>query len=91
MSFHQFDLPGYPASHACVRLLERDAKWLYEWGQQWTLDTTGRTILTTGTPVVIVAEYDYAAPPPWVDLTRLAQRLSLDPPPARGGSLRRFP
>jgi lipoprotein-anchoring transpeptidase ErfK/SrfK len=83
VSFHQFDLPGYPASHACVRLLERDAKWLYEWGEQWTLDSTKRTILTAGTPVVIVAEYDHASPPPWVDLSRLAQRLTLDSPPAR--------
>lgn len=31
ISFHQFDLPGYPASHGCVRLLEEDAKWIYDW------------------------------------------------------------
>jgi hypothetical protein len=37
ISFHQFDLPGYAASHACVRLLQRDAQWISGWGEQWTL------------------------------------------------------
>jgi hypothetical protein len=83
VSFHQFDLPGYPASHACVRLLERDAKWLYEWGEQWTLDPTGRQILTTGTPVFIEGEYAYTRHPPWVDIAALAQRLVVTPPANR--------
>jgi hypothetical protein len=83
VSFHQFDLPGYPASHACVRLLERDAKWLYEWGEQWTLDPSGRQILTTGTPVFIAGEYTYTAPPPWVDIDALARRIVLSPPDSR--------
>lgn len=77
VSFHQFDLPGYPASHACVRLLERDAKWLYEWGEQWTLDETRRVVLTPGTPVLIVGTYAYGMPPPWVDLGTLATRVQL--------------
>ena len=80
VSFHQFDLPGYPASHACVRLLERDAKWLYEWGEQWTLDETKRRIVTPGTPVLIVGEYDFAASPPWVDLAALSSRLTVAAP-----------
>jgi lipoprotein-anchoring transpeptidase ErfK/SrfK len=68
VSFHQFDLPGYPASHACVRLLQRDAIWLYEWGEQWTLDPADRRkIATTGSPVLIVGVYDYASPAPWID------------------------
>ena len=67
VSFHKFDLPGYPASHACVRLLERDAQWLYEWGDQWTLDATKRQVVTAGTPVLVVGAYDHKAPPPWVD------------------------
>src|SRR4051794_11096572 len=33
VSFHEFELPGRPASHACVRLLNRDAKWIYDWGE----------------------------------------------------------
>ena len=44
VSFHQFDLPGYAASHACVRLLQRDAQWLYGWGDQWKLSEDRRTV-----------------------------------------------
>ena len=51
ISFHQFDLPGYAASHACVRLLRRDAEWLYGWGEQWQLEEGGRKVRRTGTPV----------------------------------------
>jgi LysM repeat protein len=28
---HQGDLPGYPASHGCTRLLREDAKKIYDW------------------------------------------------------------
>ena len=35
IALHQFDLPGYPASHGCVRLLKEDAVWFYSWGEQW--------------------------------------------------------
>lgn len=77
VSFHQFDLPGYPASHACVRLLERDAIWLYGWGEQWRLEADGRRIATPGTPVLILGAYDYSAPAPWLDLTNLAHPIAL--------------
>jgi lipoprotein-anchoring transpeptidase ErfK/SrfK len=38
LAFHAYSLPGYPASHGCIRLLDRDAQWLFEWGQAWVLD-----------------------------------------------------
>ena len=65
VSFHLFDLPGYPASHACVRLLLRDAQWLYGWGEQWTLDER-RKLAGPGTPVFILGTYPYDAPPAWL-------------------------
>ena len=65
LSFHQYTLPGRPASHACVRLLERDAKWLFDWGETWTLDDRGWNVLEPGTPVLIVGCYDFSSPPPW--------------------------
>jgi len=68
ISFHQFDLPGVAASHACVRLLKRDAMWIYNWGEQWTLSANRREVLTTGTPVVILGAYDFAQPAPWLTL-----------------------
>jgi lipoprotein-anchoring transpeptidase ErfK/SrfK len=70
VSFHQFDLPGYPASHGCVRLLEEDAKWIYDWAEQWTLSKSDQSILAFGTPVLIFGDYTYSKKPVW---TRLAE------------------
>ena len=69
VSFHQFALPGYPASHACVRLVEADARWIYEWAETWVLADGGRRVEVYGTPVVVFGEYDFEQPGPW---TRLA-------------------
>jgi hypothetical protein len=65
LAFHEYALPGRPASHACVRLLERDAMWLFDWGEGWILDERGWNVLDPGTPVWIVGLYDFDAPPPW--------------------------
>lgn len=66
LALHQYELPGLPASHGCVRLLERDAQWVYEWGQSWKIGADGRPLTGTGTPVQILGEYDFAVPPPWL-------------------------
>jgi lipoprotein-anchoring transpeptidase ErfK/SrfK len=68
ISLHQYDLPGYPASHACVRLLEEDATWIYNWADQWILSPDGHKRLAYGTPVVIFGDYGYGKPPPWKQL-----------------------
>jgi lipoprotein-anchoring transpeptidase ErfK/SrfK len=65
VSFHKFDLPGYPASHGCVRLLEEDAKWIYDWADQWTLSKIDHSVIAFGTPVVIFGEYAYGEKPLW--------------------------
>ena len=70
VSFHQFALPGYPASHACVRLLDADARWIYDWAETWVLDSDRRQVVVHGTPVIVYDEYDYGKPGPW---TRLAE------------------
>ena len=67
LAFHEFALPGLPASHACIRLLRRDAQWLFGWGEGWELGTEGREVLRHGTPVWIVGEYDFSAAPPWLN------------------------
>jgi lipoprotein-anchoring transpeptidase ErfK/SrfK len=77
VSFHLFELPGYPASHACVRLLLRDAQWLYGWGEQWSLDDSRREVLTPGTPVLILGTYPFGSPPAWLSLESLSTPLSL--------------
>jgi len=77
VSFHLFDLPGYPASHACVRLLLRDAQWLYGWGEQWNLDDSRRVVTKPGTPLVILGAYPFGAPPAWLSLDALSAPVTL--------------
>ncbi len=72
IAFHQYDLPGYPASHGCVRLLESDAKWVFNWSDQWILSKSEYKPLAYGTPVIIFDEYAYGQMPPW-------KRLPADP------------
>jgi hypothetical protein len=79
LAFHQYPLPGHPASHGCVRLLERDAKWLFEWGEPWALERTGQVVVRDGTPVLIIGAYDFESPSPWRSLTGLATPIVLPP------------
>ena len=82
ISFHQYALPGRPASHSCVRMLERDARWLFEWGQGWTLDARGWEVLEHGTPVLILGCYKFNAPPPWRSETFLSAGIRLPGQPS---------
>jgi len=68
ISFHQYDLPGYPASHGCLRLLADDAAWIYGWADQWTLSADHRQIESLGTPVIVFGKYDYGKQAPWKHL-----------------------
>lgn len=68
IALHQYGLPGYPASHSCVRLSEDDAMWLYEWVLQWVLADDGKTELARGTPVIVYGAYDFAKKAPWKQL-----------------------
>ena len=77
LAFHAYSLPGSPASHGCIRLLERDAQWLFEWGQTWTLDSTATRVLTPGTRVEIIGRYDFDAEPPWRSLEGLSTTVEL--------------
>lgn len=69
IGWHQYDLPGYHASHSCMRLLEEDALWMYSWGEQWILDEKGTRILAKGTPVIIFGEPDFKSKP-WKELLK---------------------
>ena len=69
ISLHQFDMPGYPASHACVRLLEEDAFWIYNWAEQWILTKDEEFVIAYGTPVIIYGNYDYKGIKPWLLIT----------------------
>jgi lipoprotein-anchoring transpeptidase ErfK/SrfK len=65
IGFHQYSMPGYPASHSCIRLLLEDAMWLYEWADQWILSPDERSRLAHGTPVLIFDDYAFGKTAPW--------------------------
>lgn len=77
IGMHQYEMPGHPASHSCVRLLEADARWLYDWTQQWILARDGQTLLAHGTPVLIFGEYDFDVPAPWKTLPEDSKAATL--------------
>lgn len=81
ISMHAYALPGRPASHACVRMLDRDARWLYDWGEEWELDPSRTRVLRFGTPVLIIGRYDFSAPPPWQSPDSIRPRIDLPPAP----------
>lgn len=64
VGWHQYAMPGYPASHSCLRMLEEQAKWMYTWADQWILEGTN-TVLAQGTPVVVYGAYPFGSRRPW--------------------------
>jgi lipoprotein-anchoring transpeptidase ErfK/SrfK len=80
LAFHEYALPGAPASHACIRLLSRDARWLFAWGEDWDLSSDGREVLRRGTPVLILGSYAYAAAQPWRDHETWRTKIAVSQP-----------
>ncbi|WP_291128626.1 L,D-transpeptidase [Flavobacterium sp. UBA7682] len=76
VGWHQYELPGYPASHSCLRLQEKDARYLYEWADQWVL-LDDNTISIKGTPVIVFGSYDFDAPKPWSQLVANPKALAI--------------
>ena len=72
IGWHQYDLPGFPASHSCLRLLMDDAKWMYNFADQWILNKGGATTKAKGTPVIVYGDYAWGKKKPW-------KQLYLDP------------
>jgi hypothetical protein len=68
ISLHEYDLPGYPASHSCIRLLAEDAEWIYNWAEQWKVAVDSKKITGNGTPVIVFGDYSYGKTPPWKKL-----------------------
>lgn len=79
ISMHQYELPGYPASHSCVRMLESDAIWVYNWIDQWQLSKNGQKIIVHGTPVIISGQYNFTTSAPWKDLIKNPNATTLSP------------
>lgn len=67
IGWHQYELPGYPASHSCLRMTEKDAKFMYDWADQWKLKGADN-VLAKGTPVIVFGSFDFDGPKPWFAL-----------------------
>ncbi len=76
VGWHQYSLPGYPASHSCLRLQEKDARYLYAWADQWVLEGTDN-ILANGTPVIIFGSYNFDGAKPWWQLVTNPHALDI--------------
>jgi hypothetical protein len=55
-------------------LLERDARWLFDWGEEWR-PATG----AAGTPVLVLGQYDFDQGPPWRRVEVLSATVELPP------------
>ena len=75
VGFHQYAMPGYPASHSCLRLPEKDAKYLYTWADQWKLK--GDNIIAHGTPVIVFGSYPFGSSRPWLALAKAGDALTI--------------
>jgi len=68
IGWHQYAMPGYPASHSCLRMLEEDAKWMYNWVDTWILNKGGQTARAKGTPLIVYGDYPWGKRRPWKKL-----------------------
>jgi hypothetical protein len=69
---HQYDMPtGGPVSSGCVRLIDDDAKWIYEWADPWKtpaghgVASMGARVLEQGTMVLVIGEDPEGYPNPF--------------------------
>lgn len=76
VGWHQYALPGYPASHSCLRLLEEDARWMYNWAEEWILKNE-ETELAKGTPVIVFGQYAFGSRKPWLALAEDMHALDM--------------
>jgi hypothetical protein len=56
--------------------LEKDAKYLYEWADQWILKDD-ENVKVKGTPVIVFGDYNFDAPKPWLQLLKNSHVLDI--------------
>jgi hypothetical protein len=76
IGWHQYELPGYPASHSCLRMLEKDAKFMYNWADEWVLSDKDE-VMHKGTPVIVFGTYNFDGPKPWLQLVTNPKALDI--------------
>lgn len=67
IGIHEYELPGYPASHSCIRFSASDAEWFYGWVENWILSPEEK-LLAQGTPVLVFGQYGFGKTAPWKNL-----------------------
>lgn len=88
---HQYPMPtGGPTSHGCVRLVDADAKWIYDWADPWTvangrvdIASVGSRVIRPGTTVLVLGEDPEGPPHPFEFKKRypVLKRIELPPHP----------
>jgi hypothetical protein len=84
---HQYSMPtGGPTSHGCVRLVDADAKWIYDWAEPWET-TKGHigpasglgTLQAPGSMVLVLGDEPAGDPEPFTYKERypVLKRMSL--------------
>lgn len=76
VGWHQYQMPGYPASHSCLRLMEEDARYLYTWADQWRLNKK-EEIISQGTPVIVFGSYPFDGVKPWAAIVTNGHALDI--------------
>jgi|GEM_PF-1038918 Uncharacterized protein conserved in bacteria len=76
IGWHEYEMPGYPASHSCLRMLEADAKYMYEWAEQW-IQKDEQTVAAKGTPAIVFGSYPFDGPKPWYALLQNPDALDI--------------
>ncbi len=73
MHVHQYEMPtGGPMSHGCVRLVDADAFWIYNWADTWKTTARGSgfssgsgRIVQQGTTVLVIGTEPTGKPHPF--------------------------
>lgn len=78
VGWHQYAMPGYPASHSCLRLTTNDAKDLYNWAEEWILQGKD-SIIAKGTPLIVFGAYPFGQQKPWLQLISDPHALDISP------------
>jgi L,D-transpeptidase catalytic domain len=76
IGWHQYEMPGYPASHSCLRLQESDARYLYNWAEQWVLNKD--EVKKKGTAVIVFGKYNFDGTKPWLQLLKDPHALDIN-------------
>jgi hypothetical protein len=84
---HQYEMPtGGPISRGCVRLIDDDAEWIYNWGTPWTTTnghdfaSIGARLIRQGTTVLVIGDDPPGYPNPFEYERRYPQLTRIELP-----------